>query len=145
MTERTTALAHLNRKTEADAQADAMLALNPDDPRTLNSVCYLRATQRLDLRKGLAECERASAASPRDAAIIDSRGFAKLQLERHAEAMADFEAALSMNPKQVESLYGRGIARLRLGQTAAGQADLASAETMQPGIGALWRSYGIVP
>jgi tetratricopeptide (TPR) repeat protein/transglutaminase-like putative cysteine protease len=145
MTERTTALAHLNRKTEADAQADAILALNPDDPGTLNSVCYLRATQRLDLRKGLAECERASAASPKDAAIIDSRGFAKLQLERHAEAMADFEAALSMNPKQVESLYGRGIARLRLGQTAAGQADLASAETMRPGIGALWRSYGIAP
>lgn len=145
MVQRAEVLARMGRKDEASAQLDESLALAPNDAWALNSSCFVRATQSLDLTKGLAECERAVTAAPKEATIIDTRGFAKLKLERHADAIADFETALSINPLQADSVYGRGIARLRLGQAATGAADLAAAEKMQPGIGERWRGYGVVP
>jgi hypothetical protein len=43
------------------------------------------------------------------------------------------------------SWYGRGIAALRLRRTGEGQTDLAAALAADPGVAALYESYGVTP
>jgi hypothetical protein len=59
------------------------------------------------------------------------------------EAIADYEAALAVEPGRGHYLYGRGVARLGLGQKQQGDADLAAAERAEPGVGEMYRTYGV--
>ena len=54
---------------------------------------------------------------------LTRRGWAYLQLEAHALALADFEEALKRRPAHASSLCGRGNARILLGQVSEAVRD----------------------
>ncbi|WP_256360023.1 MULTISPECIES: DUF3857 domain-containing protein [unclassified Brevundimonas] len=86
------------------------------DPALLNNICWSMGVLGFDLERALADCEAAAEAG--QAAFIDSRGMALLQLDRFEEARAAYEEALALAPYQSASLYGRGLARRALGDEA---------------------------
>jgi tetratricopeptide (TPR) repeat protein len=108
---------------------------HPDDarlPQALNGRCWLRALTGVDLDKALKDCDRAIRNSPKNAAMLDSRGLVHLRLGDLDKAIADYDASLAINPKLGWSLYGRGLAKERKGLKAEGAADIAAAVAINP-------------
>ncbi|HEX6636982.1 MAG TPA: DUF3857 domain-containing protein [Steroidobacteraceae bacterium] len=110
-----------------------------------NNFCWILATARVELETALASCDKAVAISPRNAAYLDSRGFALLQLGRWAESVAAYDAALAIRPRSAPSLYGRGLAKKRRCQCADGDEDLATAQRMEPGVKRFFAKAGLEP
>lgn len=121
------------------ASADQLLA------SALNNRCWARAEGGLQLRKALHDCNRALRLTPRDPAILDSRGLVYLRLGKLADAIDDYDSALKGNPKLPTSLYGRGLAELREGEKVKGRADLAAAEKIDPGTARRYAQMGLRP
>jgi len=101
-------------------------------PSALNGRCWLRALTGVDLDKALNDCNRAIRNFPKNAAMLDSRGFVRLRLGDLDKAIADYDASLAINPKLGWSLYGRGLAKQRKGLTAEGAADISAALAINP-------------
>nr|WP_314436772.1 DUF3857 domain-containing protein [uncultured Brevundimonas sp.] len=112
--------------TGARADFAAMRAQAGDDTRMMNGVCWSQAVAGFDPEQTLADCDVAARAG--EAAFIDSRALALLQLERFEDAKIAYDQALAVNPRLGASLYGRGLARLALGD-AEGEEDLRRART----------------
>ncbi|HWA01527.1 MAG TPA: hypothetical protein VG841_14565 [Caulobacterales bacterium] len=110
-----------------------------------NDRCWVRAKARRALDLALADCERAVAAMPNNANVLDSRALAHFQLGDYQAAFADYDAAVRRQEGNGHSLYGRGVAQLRLGRSAEGQADIAQALKQDEGLAALYASYGVAP
>lgn len=115
------------------------------NPQALNSLCWSQATSGVALEAALADCEKALAAVPKAAHIIDSKAFVLMRLGRLKEALATYDAALSMRPQHPESLYGRGLTKLRLGLDKEAQTDLAAARTAAPRVVDEFAGYGLRP
>jgi tetratricopeptide (TPR) repeat protein/transglutaminase-like putative cysteine protease len=116
-----------------------------DNGGAWNSICYDEAMWGLTLEKALADCDKAVSLSPRSAAILDSRAFVLLRLERLDDAIAVYDQALTLAPRQADSLFGRGVARLRKGQVKDGQADLSEARRLSARIDDTFAEYGVKP
>lgn len=121
----------------------ALLARDPRNAELLNNRCWLRTINNDDLNLALADCDAALAATPNYAAALDSRGLVHLKRGDFAAALADYDAAVKLEPESGHYVYGRGLARIRLGMKAEGDADLAAGERTQPGVAALYVSYGV--
>ena len=121
------------------------LADHPDHSWLLNERCWIRAIAGIQLEEALADCDRAIAAEPGSAAILDSRAMVKLRLGRIDDAVTDATAALAESPMLAQSLYVRGIARLRNGDREGGSADLAAARQLMFDIDREYREYGVQP
>lgn len=120
-------------------------AIFPDDPPTLNALCWARAVQGRDLDAALADCNRALNLAPNEAAILDSRGFVHFRAGRYPDAIADYDLAIELDPDDAaSSLYVRGLARRAMGRAGDGDADIASALRQDPDIGARYAGYGVV-
>lgn len=115
----------------------------PTNSELLNNRCWIRAVNGIDLELALADCNAALSANPANAAARDSRGLVYLKMQNHAAALQDYEAALASEPQRGHFIYGRGIARLWLGDAQQAARDLAEAEQLEPGVTALYQSYGI--
>ena len=129
------------------AQFDRWIAAHPADSRlamALNGRCWMRAMAGRDLDKAIDDCDRALRLAPRTAAILDSRGLARLRSGDLDKALADYNAALALEPKMAWSLYGRGIVEQRKGLAAQARADIAAASAIEPGLPAEAKKYGIV-
>ncbi|MGD9981093.1 MAG: tetratricopeptide repeat protein [Hyphomonadaceae bacterium] len=124
------------------AQLNEALAETPTNSGLLNNRCWIRAINDADLPLALVDCNAAILADPTNTAALDSRGLVHLKLQNYEAALADYEAAFAAEPERGHFLYGRGLARLGLGQAAEGQSDLAEAERLEPGITAIYRTYG---
>lgn len=140
--ERLIAERRLNGQGEIE-QASEALAGDPRNAELLNERCWLRAMEGAELDLALVDCNAALAADPGFAAAFDSRGLVQLKRGALLEALADYERALKIEPGRGHYLYGRGLVRIALGEKAAGESDLAAAEIAEPGVAALYRSYGV--
>jgi tetratricopeptide (TPR) repeat protein len=123
---------------------DKQLAKAPTDWIVLNTVCWTRATLKLDLDTALAQCDK-SVSAKRVSANLDSRGLVHFQRGEWAAAIKDMDDALALQPKQSGSLYVRGVARKRLGDAAGAKADIDAAMAMSKRIDQTYAGYGVVP
>jgi tetratricopeptide (TPR) repeat protein len=123
---------------------DKALQLDPNNAGYLNSRCWMRATQGLQLDLALADCD-ASIRIEDVASARNSRALVRLQRGEFQLAVDDYAESLRTAPKLASSLYGRGLALLRLGQAAAGQADLAAALALNAEIAKSYAAYGLTP
>jgi len=113
------------------------------DPRTLNELCWQKATAGMALEAALVDCNAALAVMPDNPAILDSRGLVLLRLGRLDDAIKDYDRAIARVPGQSASLYGRAIARARKGDRRKSDADAASATKLAPDIRAEFEGYGV--
>ncbi|MEJ0058941.1 MAG: tetratricopeptide repeat protein [Terricaulis sp.] len=128
----------------AVADMNAALRLAPGNASYLNQRCWIRAKAARDLDMAIADCNRGIAIQS-SAAILDSRGVVRLQLQQFEQALADFEAALAIEPEEYHSLYGRGIAASHLGRAEDAARDIAAALAGYPEVAERYASYGITP
>jgi tetratricopeptide (TPR) repeat protein len=140
------------RLTPAIAQLTLWIDSHTDDarlPDALNSRCFIRALQDVDLPLALKDCNaalrRAEKSSPFYAAVADSRGMVYLRMGDYDKSIADYDASLKISANNAWSLYGRGIDKLRKHDTAAGEADIAQATGLRPQVGQDFKRRGIVP
>lgn len=112
---------------------------------SLNTICWIKATNGAALESALRDCDDALTKEPENQAILDSRALVLLQLKRHAEAEAAFSRLLAANKGSVGALYGRGLARLGLSQTEQGAADVALAASRDARVVKTFRNYGLAP
>lgn len=110
-----------------------------------NSLCWIKATQEIQLDSALADCDAAIRLSPQVSDYLDSRGFLHLRQGDYARAIADYDASLKLAPTQTYSLMGRGIAKLRSGDRGGGRADIDAALAKSPELAAVFASYGLTP
>ena len=113
-------------------------------PDSLNSLCWYKAQNKLDLPSALKNCTRAIELSEEPAGVLDSRALVFAQMGRWDEALEDLDAALARQPDLAPSLYLRGVVRTRLGAPGAAD-DLEAARTMRPGIAKDYARYGVAP
>lgn len=116
----------------ARADFETLRGLAQGDPTQMNNLCWSQAISGFDLDQALADCD--VAAETGEAANVDSRAMALLQLGRYEEAKAAYDQALTAAPNLAASLYGRGRARLALGD-AGGQEDLDRARVLDVDVG----------
>jgi tetratricopeptide (TPR) repeat protein len=124
---------------------DRRLAANLKNAALYNDRCWLRAIVGEDLNGALADCNASLAIEPNAPEVLDSRGLVELKRRDYAAAFNDYGAAFAASPNMAHFLYGRGLARVGLGAGDDAVADLRQARLMQPGIDALYESYGLAP
>jgi tetratricopeptide (TPR) repeat protein/predicted aspartyl protease len=136
----------------AIAQLDLWIASHEVDvryPQALNSRCWLRALQGVDLALALKDCDAAlkwaAKASPLFSHVSDSRGLVHLRMGEYDKSIADYDASLKADPRNAWAWYGRGIAKLRTQRSAEGQADIAQATALSPKVAAEFGRHGIDP
>jgi tetratricopeptide (TPR) repeat protein/predicted aspartyl protease len=133
-------------------QYDLWIAAHSADSRiveALNSRCWVRAQQGVELEKALSDCDtafrRSSRSGPYNARILNSRGLVRLRMGDYDKSIADYDASLKLDPSDAWSLYGRGIAKMRKNKAADGEADVAAAEKLRPAIADAFKKRGIAP
>jgi tetratricopeptide (TPR) repeat protein len=118
---------------QAIPEDSGAIAAAPDDSINWNDRCWDRAHAQA-AAAALADCKQALVLAPTDPNILDSTGFAYLQLHEDAQSIASYDAALKIDPKFPSSLYGRGLAEAEMGEKAKAAADIAAAKAVDPGI-----------
>jgi tetratricopeptide (TPR) repeat protein len=83
--------------------------------------------------EALALLDRAKAAAPDAAGILNARGLNLLWLGRHEEAAAEFGAALAADPGFAPALANRGTALVALARLNDARRDFEAALAMAPG------------
>jgi tetratricopeptide (TPR) repeat protein len=115
------------------------------DGDSYNNYCWYLAAARVELESALAACDKALSFAPKDAAFLDSRGFALLQLGRFDEAIAAYDAALALAPELPASLYGRGLSRKKKCGCADGDADIQAGARLDPSVRRTFSKSGQAP
>jgi len=141
LTLRAEAYAALGRLDDAASDFASIRNANPDDPATLNNLCWAAAKGGFLLDLAMKDCDAAVAASGGAPGIMDSKARLLLQRGDPAGALAVYDVVLVKAPEQSASLYGRGLARIALGQVEAGEADKAAALELDPAAAADFRHY----
>ena len=93
---------------EAVASFRRVLALNPDDSRTLNYLGYTWADRDENLEEALELILRAVELEPRNGAYLDSLGWIYYRLDRFEEALAPLQSAASLVPNDATILEHMG-------------------------------------
>jgi tetratricopeptide (TPR) repeat protein len=117
-------LAVINRRNaDAEEWLEQILDEFPEDISALNDLGYLWADQGKHLARALAMTEKAVAAEPKNAAYLDSRGWALYKLARYQEALDVLQQAVGLetDPDGV-MLDHLGDAYAALGKRAEAQA-----------------------
>ena len=107
------------RISEALAEFERALLLEPDEPNVLNSlgVCHGHLGQ---MNQAMAHFERALAAAPQDFMAYYNLGYALMAQGRLAEAKTRLEQGLELNPDHADTLF-------HLGRLAQGEGKLSLA------------------
>jgi len=79
---------------------------------------------------------------PGDENALDSRGLVHYKRGDFEAALADYDAALAINAERGHYMFGRALALQALGRADEASAAFAAAEQREPGVGALYYSYG---
>jgi tetratricopeptide (TPR) repeat protein len=82
----------------AEADLQAALKLNPNDPQVLNYLGYTWVDQHRNIAQALVMLEKARSLAPKDGYIIDSVGWAYYRLGRYADAAKTLESAVLLVP-----------------------------------------------
>ena len=124
-------------------QLSRRIAANPNVAVNYNNRCWRRAVIGEDLESALADCNRALELQPNDAEALDSRGLVNLKRGDYDAALADYGAAVALVPDRGHFIYGRGVAQYDLGMKDLAEADWRMADASEPGVAALYESYGV--
>jgi tetratricopeptide (TPR) repeat protein len=132
-------------------QYSLWIAFHRDDSRmsqALNSRCFVRALQGVNLSQALGDCNSAlrltAKSNPFSARVLDSRGLVRLRLGDYDKSIADYDESLKV-VRSASSLYGRGVAKIRKKRVPEGEADIAAATAVRASIGEEFKRRGIVP
>ncbi len=87
-----------DRWPEAEADLEAALELEPDQPLVLNYLGYSWVDQGMNLTEAEAMLRRAVELRPDDGYIVDSMGWAYYRLGRYEEAVRYLERAIELRP-----------------------------------------------
>ena len=146
------AYGHVGLSALSIAQYDLWIQFHSEDarmPEALNSRCWDRALQGVNLAEALADCNRAlklaGKASPLTSRVLDSRGLVRLRMGDYDKSITDYDESLRQRPKNAWSLYGRGLAELRKSKVAEGGADMAAATALWAPIGDEFKRHGMTP
>ncbi|RZJ41319.1 MAG: tetratricopeptide repeat protein, partial [Brevundimonas sp.] len=142
--QRAEAAIKLDRIDDAIADFALVRAASPDNPGTLNGLCWTAALAGIMLDQALQDCDAALTLAPGSSAILDSKARVLLQQGKAAEALEIYDAALTKTPDLPASLYGRGLARIALGRTEEGEADKAAAIALYAGSAEAFENYAPV-
>ena len=104
------------RRTKTQADLQAALKLNPDEPELLNFQGYFWIERGEHLQEALAMVERAVDAEPQSGEIIDSLGWAYYRLGDYKDAVEQLEAAVTLDPGIPEVNDHLGDAYWRVGR-----------------------------
>jgi tetratricopeptide (TPR) repeat protein len=129
---------------QAIRDVEAALDLQRKDTYAMRQRCWIRAALNRDLELALDDCTQ-SIGHVGFAATYSIRGFVKLRMGRHREAIEDFDAAVNVDENFADAYYLRGIAKLRLGDGAGANADMARARSLKPKVDAEYARYGVSP
>jgi len=99
---RAASLEQANRWTEAKADLDVAMKLEPENPLLLNFLGYGKLERGEDLDVAEAMIRKASALRPNDASITDSLGWALYKRGRLPEAITTLTKAAAGDPSQSE-------------------------------------------
>jgi tetratricopeptide (TPR) repeat protein len=125
------------------ADLDRVVAMKPGDADALNARCFSRALVGKDLDKALADCNAALDIDPKNAMILDSRGFVYFRMGQDDKAMVDLKAALKIQPQQAPSLYVKGLIELHAHNQAKADTDFAVARALQPTVADTYQRFGV--
>jgi tetratricopeptide (TPR) repeat protein len=142
-TMRAGALLRLGRKEAAMSDFASARKHAGADAGDLNALCWEQATNGVALEAALRDCDKALQIEPRNAAIVDSRGFVLMRLGRWSDSIADYNKAADIRPDSAESLFGRALAKAGAGDKAGAAADLAEARKLDAGIDEEFGTYGL--
>ncbi len=129
----------------AISELDALNAEKPGSPDLLNTLCWVKATQNLQLESALKDCTSAIELSESTPAILDSRALVWMRLGRYDEALRDLDAAISQSPGMGPARFLRSIVNKRLGNVAQAASDLSIARQLFPSIERDYARLGLKP
>jgi tetratricopeptide (TPR) repeat protein len=129
------ALRLAGRKADAVANYRGALALDPENPKTMNSLAYLLAddSDKLDEARSLAE--RALQKAPGEPDFADTLGLVYLRKNLADSAAHVFENLVKKHPDNSLYLYHYGLALFQTGQKAKAKAELEAALPKRPSEG----------
>jgi Flp pilus assembly protein TadD len=122
----------LNRWPEAEADLQAALKLQPDDPELLNYLGYSWIDRGEHLKEALAMVEKAVASDPHSGAMIDSLGWAYYRLGDYKKAVELLEQAVELDAGDPEINNHLGDAYWRVGRRDEAQFQWKRVLTLQP-------------
>lgn len=124
---------------------NSLIDLRPEDWNTLNTRCWLRAVRGVELEQALQDCNEALRLNAAFEHAFDSRGLVHYKLGQFEAALADYDAALKIDETRGHFMFGRGLSLKALGRVEEAEAAFAAAEAAEPGIAALYLTYGAAP
>ena len=127
----------------ADIDTGVRMAPAQNQPAAYNERCFFLARIGRG-QDGLADCDKALSLRPRNANILDSRGYAYLRLGQYQMAIRDYDSALRINSRMADTLFSRGVAKLKLGDRR-GDADINAAKQIDPAIAERMAKLGVSP
>ena len=113
---RASAYEEIGEPARTQADLEAALKLNPDEPELLNFQGYFWLEQGERPKEALALIQRAVNAEPRSGEIIDSLGWAYYRLGDYPTAVAKLEEAVTLDPGIAEVNDHLGDAYWRVGR-----------------------------
>lgn len=142
---RAEALFQLGQTDRAIATLDAGVDRDPELASAYNMRCWTLGRANRDLKKALADCEKALSLRPNTASYLDSRALVYFRMGQFDNAVADYDAALERSPELSPSLYMRGVTKHRLGQTDDGDDDIDTALALDAKAADQFSKIGIAP
>jgi Flp pilus assembly protein TadD len=88
--------------TESVETLKKALELDPKNPNALNSLGFIYAEEKIDLGKAVTLCRQAVDIAPRNAAYLDSLGWAQFRSNNLVDARTSFRRALDLAPGNKE-------------------------------------------
>jgi Flp pilus assembly protein TadD len=129
---RGTALERLGRWPQAQADLEAALKLQPDEPELLNYLGYSWIDRGERLKEALAMVQKAVAADPRSGAMIDSLGWAYYRLGDYKQAVERLEQAVELEAGDPEINNHLGDAYWKAGRRDEAQFQWRRVLTLKP-------------
>jgi tetratricopeptide (TPR) repeat protein/transglutaminase-like putative cysteine protease len=115
---------------------------NAKSASELNSLCWDKATNAIDLESALQDCRDALKLKPDSSQYLDSLGMVLLKLGKLDEALTAYNQAIAKNTSPA-SLMGRAFVYDRQGKRAEATADAAAARRIFPDIDSMFAEYGL--
>lgn len=121
-----------DRWPEAEADLQAALALEPDQPLVLNYLGYSWVDQGMNLEEAQAMLRRAVDLRPDDGYIVDSLGWAYYRLGRYDDAVRYLERAVELRPQDPVINDHLGDAYWKVGRLREARFQWQRALTFEP-------------
>ncbi|MBN2291689.1 MAG: tetratricopeptide repeat protein [Pirellulales bacterium] len=93
-----------SNSSRAEELLEEILDEFPDDVSAMNDLSFLWADENRHLHRALRMSKKAVGAEPKNAAYLDSLGWALFRLGKHKEAAVELEKAVAIDPQEPEIL-----------------------------------------